>query len=1102
MQNCFNAEPTSSLRWNSTRIREVHGQVNDVGDAVRARVRFRLALGATRKGGVVDFAGPERARAGRIFISYRRDSAAGAARAVANDLDAAFGADTAFMDSRMPGGATWPARLRDELTDAPVVLALIGPEWLTASDEWNRRRIDSPTDWVRQEIETALRNPDTLLIPVLLDGASIPPKEALPDSLTDLADRQARVLSHRTWTWQVDALIEDIVRHTGWHRVTTTVSRRGRDTVETYTRAQLRRVETVLLTDGPAVGNARNPGAQSTEPVVPDLLPFQVDAPVTDGLTADVAEHLRRAVKDRARHSAEDLLRNVCPQRLVVVGGPGSGKTTLFSMITQAHAGAALAAERAADTAMRVPVLLRVRDLSPVGEDSLTAELARDASRWLDLDLGQGFFDELFASGRGMLLVDGVDEAPTVSRRNELLTKIDLFAEKYESATVLVSSRIVGYDPRLLGRNFTHYELAPFSERQVRAVLNGVLGSGAEEVAKRVFADARLSAFVETPLLLSIVARIVVERGTVDRLPRERHALYDVAGEMMLADWDALRGIETVERPRRLEPGEIRQALESVAYRVHAGLIARGSRSVVEAATLEYELTEALGEHTDTRRARWQARELLRYAVIRAGLLVESGPGHFAFCHRAVQEHLAACAIDARGRDEVVRHFAEHGVHEPEWRNVHLLLASMQRGERARAVIEYVLDAGSAHEQWLHRDLLLVGEALGESPALVAAIDDELAIRVASGVLGISTRSRPEVGYLVSQAAVRVLRSWRDTAMKAAARQCLTSTRDQSSPVERHRVEAIVGDVRAAQDALVELIVSADSETADRAAMAVRDLDVELQPTADHVEAILKTIPARVHDFEAGDDTRPPRTAAEVVGLFAREGPSRDRVLSTYTAWLDDEAGSDCLRGAAATGLGWLGENSAEVREALLRMLLDRRISPGDRSWPAYALFRLAGGESAVADAMLTVLEDEAPILCGWAQGYLSNFATRSSEVVARLAELAEDPFRPTLPWVLAAMARLAGLTHDAIGLLETIAVSDPSVARSAGAIEVLVQCPDDSRMASARGATAGRDPAGVPGHGTDRGKRQRPGERHACARLAARGPPSHMGAVPPVPAP
>jgi hypothetical protein len=143
--------------------------------------------------------------------------------------------------------------------------------------------------------------------------------------------------------------------------------------------------------------------------------------------------------------------------------------------------------------------------------------------------------------------------------------------------------------------------------------------------------------------------------------------------------------------------------------------------------------------------------------------------------------------------------------------------------------------------------------------------------------------------------------------------------------------------------------------------------------------------------------------------------------------------------------LGWLGENSVEIREALLRMVLDRGISAGDRSWPAYSLFRLGGGESAVVEAMLTVLEDEAPILCGWAQGYLSNFATRSSEVVTRLAVLAEDPSRPTLPWVLAATARLSGLSHHAVKLLETIAISDPSVARGSGAIEVLVQCAQTS---------------------------------------------------------
>ena len=224
-----------------------------------------------------------------------------------------------------------------------------------------------------------------------------------------------------------------------------------------------------------------------------------------------------------------------------MLGGPGSGKTTLLNMLTRACAAASLD-----DPSVGAPVLLRVRDMTLSTGDGLTSEAASDARRWLDLALERDFFDDLFASGRGLLLVDGVDEAPDVGERNELLAKIDLFGARYEDVTILVSSRVIGYDPRLLGRRFDHYELAPFSSDQTRKFLTSALsaqGSGVasrsdgldiEAATQRIVDDPRLSALAESPLLLSIVARIMNDRGTVDKMPRERPSLFDAAVRLML----------------------------------------------------------------------------------------------------------------------------------------------------------------------------------------------------------------------------------------------------------------------------------------------------------------------------------------------------------------------------------------------------------------------------------------------------------------------------------------------------------------------------------------------------------------------------------------
>ena len=149
---------------------------------------------------------------GGVFISYRRADSAAYARSLAEALSRHFGADQVFFDrDGIEAGARFPAAIQQALDSCQVLLALIGPGWLKSQDdESGRRRLDDSKDFVRKEIATALRRPGVVVIPILLNNASMPPASHLPKPLAQLADCNARPLSDESWRDQIQGLITDL----------------------------------------------------------------------------------------------------------------------------------------------------------------------------------------------------------------------------------------------------------------------------------------------------------------------------------------------------------------------------------------------------------------------------------------------------------------------------------------------------------------------------------------------------------------------------------------------------------------------------------------------------------------------------------------------------------------------------------------------------------------------------------------------------------------------------------------------------------------------------------------------------------------------------
>jgi hypothetical protein len=157
-------------------------------------------------------AGAEGRRAGDIFLSYRRDDTRHLAGRVYDRLVERFGDGRVFMDvDSIEPGLDFEAVINSAVASCGVMLALIGPTWLTAYDDRGRRRLDNPDDFIVLELSAALHY-GIRLLPVLVDGAAPLQATDLPATLRPLARRHAIRLDHETFRSDVNELLTAVAR--------------------------------------------------------------------------------------------------------------------------------------------------------------------------------------------------------------------------------------------------------------------------------------------------------------------------------------------------------------------------------------------------------------------------------------------------------------------------------------------------------------------------------------------------------------------------------------------------------------------------------------------------------------------------------------------------------------------------------------------------------------------------------------------------------------------------------------------------------------------------------------------------------------------------
>ena len=153
-----------------------------------------------------------------IFINYRRKDSLQSTRWLYSEIKEKLGNEWVFMDEgSISLGELWPDSLRKSLQHSKIMLSIIGPDWLT-------ERLQDEDDWVRQEIEYALKEENGIqIIPVFIEinGKTLDPETLersplLPESMRGWSNIQRKVISEIHSQDNIRGLIDDLKTKLSW----------------------------------------------------------------------------------------------------------------------------------------------------------------------------------------------------------------------------------------------------------------------------------------------------------------------------------------------------------------------------------------------------------------------------------------------------------------------------------------------------------------------------------------------------------------------------------------------------------------------------------------------------------------------------------------------------------------------------------------------------------------------------------------------------------------------------------------------------------------------------------------------------------------------
>ncbi|MEU5644308.1 NACHT N-terminal Helical domain 1-containing protein [Streptomyces milbemycinicus] len=401
--------------------------------------------------------------------------------------------------------------------------------------------------------------------------------------------------------------------------------------------------------------------------------------------------------------------------RVLLRGAAGSGKTTLVQWLAVTTARQHNLPTPLAHLLGRVPFVLPLRTLTRSdAELPIPADFLHRVS--CPLTPPDGWAERVLHAGRGLLLIDGIDEVPEPERHRTRRWLTELTAA-FPGNLWLVTSRPSAVRADWLARDgFTELALTPMRPSDIALFIrrwHASVGADAEQAESLIGAlrlKGGLARLATNPLMCGLICALYEERRGF--LPRGRKALYEAALSMLLERRDRERNVYG-QGGMELEEETATELLQHLAY-----WLIRNGRSEMARKDAVEQVRRLLPTMPDVA-AMGDAEEVLRHLLVRSGVLREPADGVIDFLHRTFQDFLGAGAIVVeRDFGLLISH-----AHRDQWEDVlRMAVAHARPAERAEILTQLADRADLQSESLRARLRLLSLACLEHAPKLDPAV--------------------------------------------------------------------------------------------------------------------------------------------------------------------------------------------------------------------------------------------------------------------------------------------------------------------------------------------------------------------------------------------